>query len=112
MSAAQPLIISLEGDLDISQRETLEWKLKPAHFADAVILDLTKVKFIDSTALTAFVRVHKARTERRLQPETMVIPSIHVRRVLSITQLDSMWEIYDTLDEALQAAEQLPDLPA
>jgi hypothetical protein len=42
----------------------------------------------------------------------MVIPSIHVRRVLSITRLDSMWEIYDTLDEALQAAEQLPDLPA
>jgi anti-anti-sigma factor len=112
MSMTSPLIVSLDGDLDIAQREALEWKLKPAVFADPVILDLTQVRFVDSTALTAFVRLHKARMERRFQPELMVIGSIHVRRVLEMTQLDSLFEIYETLDQALQAGTNVPDVPA
>ena len=109
---AAPLIVSLEGDLDISQRDTLDWTLKPAVFADPVIVDLTNVRYVDSTALTAFVRLRKARIEKRLQPELYVIPSIHVRKVFEITQLDSLWEIYDSVDEALRALENMPDLPA
>ena len=107
-----PLIISLEGDLDISAREKLDWQLKPAAFADPVIIDLTDVRFVDSTALTAFVRLHKTRKEKQFQTELYVIASIHVRKVLSITKLDSLWEIYDTLDEALAALDDVPDLHA
>jgi anti-anti-sigma factor len=106
------LIISLEGDLDITSRESLDWKLKPAHFADPVIIDLTKVVYVDSTALSAFVRLRKARTAKGYQPALYVIPSIHVRKVFSITDLDTLWEIYDTLDEAVAALENLPGLPA
>jgi anti-anti-sigma regulatory factor len=50
--------------------------------------------------------------ERRFQPELMVISSIHVRRVLEMTQLDSLFEIYETLDQALQAGTNVPDVPA
>jgi anti-anti-sigma factor len=107
-----PLIVSLEGDLDIAARETLDWKLKPAQFADPVIVDLSNVRFVDSTALTAFVRLRKARIAKGYQPELYVIPSIHVRKVLSITHLDALWEIYDTLDAAMATLEHLPDLPA
>jgi anti-anti-sigma factor len=112
MSLTPPLIVSLDGELDIAQRDALDWKLKPAQFADPVILDLSNVSYIDSTALSAFVRLRKARIDKGYDPEVLVVANMNVRKVLALTQLDSLWEIYDTLDEALRAAENLPDLPA
>lgn len=110
--SATPLIVSLDGDLDIAQREALDWKLKPALFADPVILDLTNVAFVDSTALTAFVRLRKTRQEKGYQPELYVIPSAHIRKVFSITHLDALWEIHETIEAARAALEDVPDLPA
>lgn len=107
-----PLIISLEGDLDIAKRETVDWQFKPALFADRVVIDLTNVQFIDSSALTLILRLRKARIEKQYQPELYVVPNPHVRKILSITHLGVLPQIYETLDEALTELNDVPDLPA
>ena len=66
----------------------------------ALVVDLSEVTFIDSTALGVLIsgvkRLHE--TEGRL---LIVAASRPVVRILSITGLDRVLDIYDTRDAAL-----------
>jgi anti-anti-sigma factor len=65
-----------------------------------LVLDLTRVDFCDSSALGAFVSIHRRRSDAGhrfaltgIQPE--------VRRILQITRLTSILPLHETLKEAL-----------
>ncbi len=70
--------------------------------ARRIVIDLSAVTFIDSTALGVLIggvrRLHGADGAMAL-----VVTSRPVERVLSITGLDRVFSIHATLDEALAA---------
>jgi len=85
--------IRLSGDFDVSNRDELAALLEPATTASAVILDLTDVTFIDSTALGCFVWLRKLVRERHDGTVRLIGLSPHLRRVFSITGLDLIFDI-------------------
>ncbi|MEP5731612.1 MAG: STAS domain-containing protein [Sulfitobacter sp.] len=66
-----------------------------------VILDLTKVTFIDSSGLGAIVAAMKhLAPERQLHLAGLTGP---VEKVFQLTRMDSIFRIFPTLDDALVA---------
>lgn len=101
----EPLVIELEGDLDIAQRNSLEWRLKQALFTDPVILDFSRVHYIDTTCLSALIRMRKTRLAKGYRPAALVVPNPQLRRIFRITELDAFWPIFDTRTAAEAALE-------
>jgi anti-anti-sigma factor len=65
-----------------------------------LVLDLTGVDFCDSSALGAFVDIHRRRSDSGhrfaltgVQPE--------VRRILELTRLTSVLSLHETVEDAL-----------
>ena len=66
----------------------------------ALVLDLSEVTFIDSTALGAIVGVHK-----RLEPEgrlAVVCTNEHVIRIFGYAGVDELLSIHETREAALE----------
>lgn len=67
---------------------------------DRVVLDLTQVQFIDSSGLGAIVATMKhLAPDRKLILAGLTPP---VAKVFTLTRMDSVFEIFMTLDAALQ----------
>ncbi len=109
--------IKRQGDLAIiipaSEVETMEWELieqaaeivlmplkrePPA----AVIVDLSQVSFFGSVFLSLLLRCHKLVKQ---QGGEMVLCGVSQRakELLEVTALDTIWAIYNTREEAIQA---------
>lgn len=70
--------------------------------APVVIFDLSEVSYFGSDFMMMLVRSHKP---VRMQGGVMVLCGIHplARDLLRITALDTLWAIYDTRAQALEA---------
>jgi anti-sigma B factor antagonist len=97
-------LVSLRGEVDIYTAPRLKELL--AELLDAgvtgVVVDLTQVTFIDSTALGVLIggvrRLHE--TEGRM---ALVVATRPVERVLTLTGLDGVFTIHATRDAAVTA---------
>ncbi len=94
-------LLSVEGDLDLASAPSLKWALADVQSADSrnVVVDLSKVGFIDSTALGVLVGA-----QRSLDPGVrlaIVCAEENVLRIFELTGLDGMFEIVPTLQDAL-----------
>ena len=97
-------VIALSGEVDIYTAP--RFKERMLELLDSgvanLVVDLSEVTFIDSTALGVLIggvrRVNSAGGAMAL-----VVVSRPVERVLSITGLDRVFTIHSTRDEALQA---------
>lgn len=69
------------------------------------VLDLAKVKFLPSLTLGAMVKLGN---EFRNRDQRLLLASAQptVRQVITITRLDRVFEIFDTVDDALKAVRQ------
>ena len=100
-------VLELSGSFDIyTAAPVREWMeqataAKPAN----IVVDLSGVKFIDSTALATLVQgIKRARQNQGdIRLSGLNQP---VRMVLELTRLDKVFEIYATKDAAVQAFEQ------
>jgi len=116
---AQPDVIHLErhGDVLIvsptDQVESMQWEMAEsaadlimaplrAEPASGVIIDLSHVSYFGSVFLAMLLRCHKY---LKTQGAEMVIcgASERARELLKLTALDTIWAMYDTRAEALQA---------
>jgi anti-sigma B factor antagonist len=99
---AQTRVIAVEGEADMSTAV----KFNESFFAAArsgtrrVIADLTDVEFIDSTMLNALVVGHR-RMVRDHGRFAVVCHGPKVKRVLEITGLGQILQIFETRDAAL-----------
>ncbi|MFD3325807.1 STAS domain-containing protein [Streptomyces sp. NPDC058701] len=89
-------VIVVSGDLDMDSAGPLAEALESAG-RGLVILDLSEVRFADSTALNLLLRF------RRLVDLQLVQPSEIVSRLLTLTGADALFVIHDTLSAALAA---------
>ena len=95
-------VITVEGELDLDTagqlRGTLE-KLQDLDISDHLVLDLSGVTFMDSTALSVLVTAQK----QAEGPLHVVATSREVLRVLHVTNLDTVFVLYATRVEAVDA---------
>ena len=97
-------VVELSGEVDLYTaprfKEDLVGLIERG--VEAIVIDLSRVTFIDSTALGVIIGGVKRLRERdgRLM---IVAGSRPVVRILDITGLDKVLTVFDTRDEALAA---------
>jgi anti-sigma B factor antagonist len=98
------VVLTLRGDLDMQTVAQLRRRLAEAleRAGGAVIVDLSGVKFIDSTGLAAMLNALRrlTRAGRRLLVACDEGP---VLRILRLTRLDTTFALYASRDDALEA---------
>ena len=95
-------VLRVEGDLDLASAPSLKWALADLQAAGHrhVVVDLSAVSFIDSTALGVLVGAQRALDAGvRL---AIACSEENVLRIFELTGLDGMFVIVATLDEALE----------
>jgi anti-anti-sigma factor len=100
-------VVALVGEHDAYSAGRLEGELAVL-LAEGrgIVVDLRDTEFVDSTTLAAMLGARRE-AERRGLGFTLVLPRreyTQVTRLLELTGLASTFAIYDTLDDALNAA--------
>lgn len=103
----QAAIAAFEGDLDLATIPEFEDAVGAGGEAD-LIVDLSGVRFIDSSGIHAVVRAQMARAERRLGIELVVAPDSAVDRVLEMSGLRERLLPKASRDAALAALDPAP----
>jgi anti-sigma B factor antagonist len=98
------IVLALEGEADLHVAPELRQRLTSAidDGARSLVLDLSQVTFVDSTALGIVLGGQK-RIEARGGQLRLVVPNTDVRRIFEITLLDRVLTIDATRDAALSA---------
>jgi anti-anti-sigma factor len=104
----EALVIAPRGSVESLQwaavEEAAEVTLAPLRHQQAplVVFDLSELNYFGSVFLALLLRCHKL---VRSQGGELVIasPSPASRELLRLTALDTLWAIYDTRHEALEA---------
>ena len=95
-------VVTVSGEIDLATQGQLRAQLNDLVVAGQVnlVIDLSGVTFVDSTGLGALIgtrrRVHAFHGSLRL-----VIPDESVMKVFTITGLEKVFTIHQTLDAAL-----------
>jgi anti-sigma B factor antagonist len=100
-------VISVEGELDLATAPRLKWvlvdQLEAGH--GRLVIDLSDVTFMDSTALGVLVGI-----KRRLGPDerlAIVCAGSELLTIFEFAGMDGVFAVFPTLEEAL-AHEQEP----
>jgi anti-sigma B factor antagonist len=99
-------VVRAGGEIDThTVHEFHETVTRATSLASRVVLDLAGVTFVDSSGLGALI---VARNSAREGGGTLslVSPPPVVRRLLGSTRLHDVFDIYDTLEEAISAFER------
>jgi len=96
--------VRLAGELDLFSVPIVRKALLElaAERPGRLVIDLSAVEFIDSTALGALVEA-KRQIESAGSRFLLAAPGSHVRRALSISGLDRHLGITDSVEQALEA---------
>jgi anti-sigma B factor antagonist len=98
-SVGDALVVRLAGDLDLYNVEVVRAGLAGAidQAPARLVVDLSGVEFLDSTALGALVDAH------RKQPNGLRIasPKDAIRRALHVSGIDRHLAVFDSVDAAL-----------
>jgi|GEM_PF-2129413 len=96
-----PTVLSPEGDFDIYSQTRFADALLPATEHRFVVLDFSRVRYIDSTCLSVLIRLHKRRAILGYPPAHIAGMNPLLRRVFALTRLDGLWPFFETVDEAI-----------
>ena len=98
------VVVSLAGELDLyNAHEVREALLEcTAEGPERLVVDLSGVKFIDSTALGVLIEARTRMENRR--GFLLAAPGLETRRALEISGLDRHFAVHDSLDSALAAS--------
>ena len=97
------VVVSLAGELDLYNAHEVRDALLEccAESPERLVVDLSGVKFIDSTALGVLIEARTKLPNRR--GFLLAAPGMETRRALEISGLDRHFAVHDTLDSALAA---------
>ena len=91
-------IVALEGEHDVSTAALVRKRLTDVRVAEAIIVDLTPTRFIDSSIASALYDAHRA---ERPRIRFVVAPGTPPRRLFDLIGLDSVIPVYGRLEDAL-----------
>ncbi len=94
------VVVRLGGELDLYNADEIRAALgsAAADTPERMVVDLTEVEFVDSTALGVLIEAHNALPEGVLR---LAAPQLETRRALLVSGLDRRLIVYDTLEDAL-----------
>jgi len=92
-------IAGFTGEIDFTAREEIRAKLAPLSDAEAAIVDLSAVTYMDSSALAEILYVQRGR-DRSGRAGMRVVASPAVRRLFEAAGLNGLLPVDATLDEA------------
>lgn len=97
-------VVRLTGELDLYNAQAVREALIAAceESPDRLVVDLSAVNFIDSTALGVLIEARTRLANRR--GFLLAAPGLETRRALEISGLDKHFTVHESLDEALGAA--------
>lgn len=97
------VVVSLAGELDLYNANAVRDALLEccAESPDRLIVDLSAVKFIDSTALGVLIEARTRMPNRR--GFLLASPGLETRRALEISGLDRHFSVHESLDDARAA---------
>jgi len=95
------VIVALEGELDLERAPSLKWALVDAIDAgkQQLVVDLTRVRFMDSTALSVLVGVNRSLGAGSRM--AIVCTNGNVLKIFELSGMDGAFAIFPALDEAL-----------
>ncbi|HWG08352.1 MAG TPA: STAS domain-containing protein [Solirubrobacteraceae bacterium] len=94
-------VVALEGELDLERAPSLKWALVDSIDAGKtqLVVDLTLVRFMDSTALSVLVGVNRSLSVGARM--AVVCTNANVLKIFELSGMDGTFAIFPTLDEAL-----------
>ncbi|MEA2207996.1 MAG: anti-sigma factor antagonist [Solirubrobacteraceae bacterium] len=94
-------VVALEGELDRERAPSLKWALVDSIDAGykQLVVDLTLVRFMDSTALSVLVGVDKSLDVGARM--AIVCVNKNVLKIFELSGMDAAFAIYPTLEQAL-----------
>ncbi len=97
-------VVALSGEIDLSNHLALRSHLNELIVDGRVhlVLDLTRVTFMDSTGLGALIGTRR-RVHAFAGSLAIVLTHEAIRRVFEITGLDNVFDLHDSLDTAVAA---------
>jgi anti-anti-sigma factor len=95
-------VVDAHGELDAFSASALVDAFGEVAADERVLIDLSRVSFMDSTALGLVVKVANEITDRGCDLR-LVLPTRSARRIFEITTLDRVLPIEATRDAALRA---------
>lgn len=108
---ADAAVVLLRGEYDLANKELLHQTLTSLlETKQVVVVDLSDVRFIDSSTLGVLVRADRTARASGKHLRLQLGPEPIVKRVLEISGLLTVLDCYTSRDEALDPArEKLPD---
>jgi anti-sigma B factor antagonist len=93
--------LTIEGELDLASAPSLKWALTDILDAghDQVVVDLSHVTFIDSTALGVLVGIRQSLSPGARLAIACMQPD--VLNIFELTGLDGTFDLFSTFDDAL-----------
>jgi anti-sigma B factor antagonist len=103
-------VIRLEGEVDVYTAPQLKQAMIAllGKGAKRIVIDLTKVEYLDSTALGVLIGGLK-RLREADGNLLLICPSARIKRVFEITGLDKIFEMYASEEEMKTATQKEPD---
>ena len=98
-------VVSLAGELDLYNAEDVRGALLEccAEEPEMLVVDLTGVTFIDSTALGVLIAARARLADR--DGFRLAAPGLETRRALEVSGLDRHFSVFDTVAGALGSAD-------
>ncbi len=86
--------IALEGEFDISNIDELSRLLKAGEQGEDVIVDCSRLEYIDSTGLTELFKLYQ-KIEHSGGAVYLTGTTPHIRKLFSVTRLDTVFKFRD-----------------
>jgi anti-sigma B factor antagonist len=100
-------VLFLAGEIDISVKaelaKILEKSVEDAH--SSLIIDLTDIRYIDSSGFEVLIRTQKQLTSREIKLY-LVTENPLIRRLFSVLKLDLFFTVCKSLEHAISTASQ------
>jgi len=106
----QVAVVTLPAEIDMTNADTVQDELLAALSQGAVLLiaDMSQTSFCDSSGVSAMVRVFR-RAAAGGSELRMVVRTPAVQRVLSITGVDRLVDVYPSVAASLAGPDGQPD---
>jgi anti-sigma B factor antagonist len=103
-------ILTVEGKLSIGpgvDEFRDQWSAAVADGIRDIVVDLSRVPIIDSSAIGSMIRCHSVVSAKGGKLKLVGAHEI-VRQAFKMTRLDSVFEFYDTLQDAIGQSTAMP----
>jgi anti-sigma B factor antagonist len=98
----------VEGDVDLASARDLAAEILNAvpSAAQGLVLDLTHVRYLDSTGVSMLLEIHRSLDSRRQRLSVVLPRTSHLWRLFEITGLPTILRVGESLLDAKEAAVQ------